>query len=665
MLYIIEYNRMVVRKKNSKNRKSIKMRGGANSGIYKFEEDRVIYFFSDLEGNMPDGIKQLMFDDNNTPLTLGNNVIVFTGDLIDRGEYSIRNLQRMLALKEGNPNNVILLCGNRDTNKIRMYHECHIQTIENMILKSENKDKDINAILGELQNIDTVFTNKLESIKEIIDIKGINGPNDDRPVFSKIYSDDLSRITKMYSNTLGSPKQIEFFATEFEVLFGISFGIGKDFWDDKNKGIDKHTNANYNTLLKFIAMMNMVMGKVWKEDELPAILAPYNGLYIRYLQECHIMASITIDSKLCIVSHAGIPYDETLRTFYIPTEIGVVPTPQDINVVIQNKGKTLTYNGDVGQGKKGVREDDISHFYTFNNIQNLNSSFTTFLTKIEKGDTEYTVSVYQRYVAMSANCDDKVKPYTAYASPIVSQKDLEGVKNNKGLDLDKFIHRTITHIYNIFGHQPSGLLPYISRNSKGSSYHIDLDISRAENPIISNKESYVYLRITKDSDMLFGKTVLNNIYHSIKGKEEQLQEVSVLDDLPRIIYNDKESEKETLNINYENDGYSLQDYCDSVLQASYTTQVQNTKETRLFTSTLFTVGNKKYYGSFSWTLVEYDKSGITGGRRKAAKAYVKSIKRFLYGKRKMVIYLGKRGGEYVKVKGEYMSLAKFRGKKAI
>lgn len=63
-------------------KKSRKMRGGAaNAGVYNFEEDRSIYFFSDLEGNMPDGIKNLMFDtvvssDTETPKTLGNDVIV-------------------------------------------------------------------------------------------------------------------------------------------------------------------------------------------------------------------------------------------------------------------------------------------------------------------------------------------------------------------------------------------------------------------------------------------------------------------------------------------------------------------------------------------------------------------------------------------------------------
>jgi hypothetical protein len=620
-------------------KKSIKMRGGTKeNGVYSYGDENSICFFSDIEGNMPNGIRELMFDTGktgDTPKTLVNEVIVFTGDLIDRGEYTIRNLQRMLALKEGNPNNVILICGNRDVNKIRMYHECHIQAIEDMILKSENKD--INAILGELQKIDRVFTNKLDSIKEIIDIKGINGPNDDRPDFSKIYSDDLSRITKMYSNTLGSPKQIEFFKAEYEVLFKISFGIDKDFWDDKNKVIDKHTDANYNRLLKFIAMMNMIMGKVWNEGELPDVLAPYNGLYIKYLQQCHIMASITIGTKLCIVSHAGIPYEEK-RGFYIPTEIGNISTG------------SIDYNG---------------------NIIGLNRAYSNFIERIKGGDRND--KEYKKYVAMSANCDTLAienKDFSAYASPIVSQKDLDEVKQKKDFNLDVFRTNSEKLIYNIYGHQPTGLLPYISRvisnRDRGInetfSYHIDLDISKAEDNFVSNKESYVYLRITKDSDMLFGKTVSEKIYHSIQEKELQKAPVKVLDNLTMTI-------GKGIDINYDKDSEmnSLESYCNNVLQASYTTQVQNKKETGTFTSTLFTVDNNKYYGSFSWTLVEYNKT-VKGGRSKvgkAAKAYVKSIKRFLYGKRKMVIYLGKRGGEYVKVKGEYMSLAKFRDKKRI
>ena len=615
-------------------RKSKRTRGGVGNGtgIYTdFAEDKELYFFSDLEGNMPDGIKTLMFDENDIPVSLDNKVIVFTGDLIDRGEYSIRNLQRMLALKYANPDNVILICGNRDVNKIRMYHECHIKGIEDTVLNGD-KDKGIYAILDILQGIPndaSIFTNKLDAIKDIIDIKGINGTGDVRPDFKEKYSDDISRITKMYSNTFGSPRQIELFKAEFKVLFGIN----EEYWKDKE-----------NTLLKFIAMMNMVMGKVWEKGALPAVLVPYNGLYIKYLQECHIMASITIGTKLCIVSHAGIPYDER-QGFYIPTEIGIVPTPTIKENTTKQYGELITTQ---------TQRRNNPHYYKNSNIKSLNTSFSAFIESIKGGyirDNEE----YKRYVAMSANCDDAVKPYTAYASPIVSQKDLDEVKSKMSLDLDKFKTEEIIRVYNIFGHQPSGLLPYISRGGSKYSYHIDLDISRAEDPNISNKVSYTYLKITDTEDMLFGRTDTNNTYHSITDKNEEEKGVK---DLSK---QDIKIVKGNIVIDYSTN-ISLDEYCTKVLQAKYSTKYQITNKELVFTSNLFTVDNKKYYGMFSWTLVEYTKKAIGGGRGKI-KIYTKSIKRFIYGKRKMVIYVGKRGGEYVKVKGEYVSLAKFRLKK--
>ena len=104
-------------------------------GFYNFENDTTVYCFSDIESNMPPEIKNLMFSTNDkttnidyTPIDLlsNNKAIVFTGDLIDRGAYTVRNLLNMLKLKKTYQDNVILICGNRDINKIRMYHECYI-----------------------------------------------------------------------------------------------------------------------------------------------------------------------------------------------------------------------------------------------------------------------------------------------------------------------------------------------------------------------------------------------------------------------------------------------------------------------------------------------------------------------------------------------------------
>ena len=75
---------------------------------------------------------------------------------------------------------------------------------------------------------------------------------------------------------------------------------------------------------------------------------------------------------------------------------------------------------------------------------------------------------------------------------------------------------------------------------------------------------------------------------------------------------------------------------------------------------LHSVDNKTYYGmcSQNFQLLKYVQPVQQDGGR--SNKYKKSEKRFINGKRKMVIYTGKRGGEYVKVKGVFISLAKYK-----
>lgn len=64
---------------------------------YDHEKDKLeIRCIGDLEGNMPTEIKKI----TNDVLTDERKVIVFTGDLIDRGPKCIRNLLHMFDLKE-------------------------------------------------------------------------------------------------------------------------------------------------------------------------------------------------------------------------------------------------------------------------------------------------------------------------------------------------------------------------------------------------------------------------------------------------------------------------------------------------------------------------------------------------------------------------------------
>lgn len=656
-----------------------------NKGIYNFSENTNIYCFSDIESNMPSEIKELMFQNTKdvidyTPINLVSTkrAIVFTGDLIDRGAYTIRNLSNMLKLKEDYPDNVILIGGNRDINKIRMYHECCIPYIESTIFISNNKSiADIIELLKKIPD-DKIFKHSICEIADTINIQGIVNPlakYKDIPDaikrkivdinFVESYRNDIFRIKDMYANTLGSLNQIKFFRDEFIVLFGNDlFGFTDDDFDNDQFIENVYVKDKYKLLLKFIAMMNMVMGKYREKDteeykKLPECLQKYNGLYIKYIEKNHIMAAFTKKNNLYIASHSGIPYGKSATEndgaeyFFIPSEIG----------------------------------EALSHPITQNyatNIEKLNSNFNTFITKIKENKVNYNDEEFKKYVAMAASClDFTITGLNSIASPVVSSVIIDKMRKesvNSLNILNNGPEYKYSKIYNIFGHQPGGFTPYVNRvkdDGGFTSYHINLDISKAENPAgISNKRSYVYLLIdakgtegtevtevtevtgSNDSNVMLIGNIENNAPYvnvTINSDNTLIQEAY-------------QEENPKLEIKYN---IKLDDYCDKKIQNIKCTYKEKEKEVIkdiVKEGPMFLVGNA-YYGMFGYKLVKFDTKGINadvlqtitmkGGKKKINKIYIKSNKRYMYGKRRMVIYLGKRGCEYVKTAGEYLSLAKF------
>ena len=643
---------------------------GKNLGIYNFTNDTTVYCFSDIESNMPDEIKDLMFSSSGnieyTPinLTAANKAIVFTGDLIDRGAYTVRNLLNMLKLKTENAENVILICGNRDINKIRMYHECYIEDIDEKILKKGRELEKIEDIIRVLQNIeddDDIFENSGCEISASINIQGIVNPHD---VYKKLkntttvplkyrkkydknfklsYHDDISRIRDIYTKTLGSLNQIKFFRDEFNALFGKTdgtdlFGFNENDLHEKDKDQFKdgiEDDPRYILLLKFIAMMNMVMGKNRKSNDLanlPKCLQPYNGLYINYLEKCHIISKFTIGDNadnIYIASHSGIPYKAATAAstgfFYIPSDVGIEPTSPP------------------------TEDNHIDH------IENINNNFNGFIKRILNDEVKYTDDEFKKYVAMGASClDTTISNLTSLASPIVSSLGIDKIRNESLNSLDTLNIAGAKKIYNIFGHQPSGFTPQINRDGDGgsgdvlTSYHIDLDVSKAENGSgISNKKSFVYLTLNNnDNNMLVGKveTGLDNYNLTIEEKTSDNLKLA------------KGQKDIGSNFSYN---IPLDEYCETKIMKNIEYDNGNGKY-KGTPAHIFLV-NGYYYGMFGWDLIKLKENLLdrpTGGAGKK-KIYTKSVKRFMNGKRQMVIYLGKRGGEYLKVKGEYISLAKY------
>jgi hypothetical protein len=640
--------------------------GGGSLGNYDFE-DKDVYCFSDIEGNMPTEISELMgftrdkisndsliyvkeTKKTQEDFQIQNKAFVFTGDLIDRGSYSIRNLWNINMLKYYNPDNLILVCGNRDLNKIRMYHECCIPYIENNILNNKDIDKniDIYEIFNLLDTISddntNIFKHNSRDIAKIINIPNLINPYKDSDGttitlnivrqtydenFEKSYRDNIYRIKDIYEYTLGSPNQIKFFKDELEILFKINFGFNDEsFTDDNFKRNFNFDSKNYKKLLKFIAMMNMVMGKMWENDILPKCLRAYNGLYIRYLSYSEIIAVFRKKhNKLCFVSHAGLPYnhddEENESGFYIPSNIGSNLLPATNNNI----------------------DDNIKL------IKEINKDFKLdFISKINSFD--YLKSIkYKKYVAMAATCgtikisgsntseDIIEEEIISDASPVVSRLSEPDKYDKRDKSLIKLINndKEILKIYNIYGHVPTGLLPTVRKKKDDNliSYHIGLDISKAENGLgISNKVSYVYLKITNDLDTLTGKTETNVPYDVIKMDDKDDKDLKKY-----------ETKQDKITINYSD--YNIDTYFNDIKIVNY-----DNKE-----NYLYTIDKITYYGLNGWNLIKYVPQQIGNGKKN--KTYTKSDKRFMNGKRQMVIYLGKRGCEYVKTAGEYVSLTKF------
>jgi hypothetical protein len=278
---------------------------------------------------------------------------------------------------------------------------------------------------------------------------------------------------------------------------------------------------------------------------------------------------------------------------------------------------------------------------------------------------------------------------TSEASPVVSNLVITNQYDKRDISLKNLIVKDtdtkIKKIYNIYGHVPTGLLPTVRMNEDDNltSYHIGLDISRAENGGgISNKLSFVYLKITEKDDTLTGKTITKLPYDFvIKEKDQQnLQKYETIKTGINIEYQDIDIDTYFKNKRVENNYHTYENPKEG----------EEKKPPKPIDGLLYlyTIDNKTFYGMHGFILVKYEvgevgqtselitvskspssksplsskvskpQSSIVGGG-KNNKTYTKSDKRFMNGKRQMVIYLGKRGCEYVKTAGEYVSLTKF------
>lgn len=631
--------------------------------IYDFENSCEISIFGDIEGafpftDIPEKHKlKIPFRiniDKNISIKLQNNkAFVFTGDLIDKSKHDIRWLNTICAAKSTWEDKVLLGIGNRDINKLRMIDESfmtvHNYAADNRILPWE-VDLDVKSNFEDLcKKIMEGFNNYSEkkghyvcsfSFKDddiinkyIIskeELKSIQShtPNDDKypKLFAKddigydtlpgknTFQDGLERIKDIYSNTLGAS---DVYKNRWQELFEL--------------GYVKDDRVNDNVKYIALAITNMMMTLIWPEEYIESkcknknikeLFKYLNGLHIKYLQNAHIIGKITKKGKNYIFSHSGIPDILSAPLGYSQTDNNYgqnVKQLDEILIEIENEKKDFINIFDIKSNKnisKNITADKI--------IEYINK-------EILVNDKLY------KYIQLSAPTGYKIKDNNVFGSinsPIVLQytgylkkgggKIFKNTNNIKYCKRDSSIH------YNIFGHQPQGYFPTAIYNNDGT-YDICLDISSIKYENGFKEGSYAFMYINNSGEITINGRIVNSnssINNILENKDN------------KIIYTKKlysfQTRREEYNINNKDI-----DKCRYYVNKNKSLKLKY----ELLTKPPFTSSIEKIKGK--------ENRSQSRGRKKSLKPTSNKIK---VGKLYRKVYIGPRGGKYIKYKGEYTSI---------
>jgi hypothetical protein len=463
----------------------LKTASTAQKGGYYPTEKRYV-FVSDLEGRIPLNLVKdvickydaLSEHDKFDALLLcpEDTVLVFTGDLIDRGNEQLRLLQTFELL--ANSGRAVLVVGNRDVNKMRLKHELYSETLANIIRnvisnRQNNSQINLEEIISELvpeKITEPKWSYGWEYLKDvIIDIPGIYSGMTSREVMPDKY-DGWERVTWTYANTMGAQLALPFFREELNDIAGIQ-QISDDVLG---------------------ALLAMIMSNDWGVGIYVytslSVSINLNNLYYRYLVNTMLFFEKQIGANYVFATHSGLPKCDDpglkqfcknkilLRTKYDYEKLAnLLPRPNNTNTNVDTN-----YN------------DIIQAFYADQMLQP---------DKIP--ESHVRSGQFKLLMSMAAACGGDIQR----GSPIVgytnNDKDGPCQWGYEGYTIKLPTSRDQTNsidgIFNICGHQPVGLVPEVGKvvdSENKSHYHVRLDVSKAED--LQNTNSKVYCALIFD-----------------------------------------------------------------------------------------------------------------------------------------------------------------------
>jgi hypothetical protein len=452
---------------------------GGTSKTYYDLSGKSLYCFSDIEGGNPfklsdnnsinNELKENFIFENGLIVNFNksNTALAFLGDLLDNQIYSMRLLKSFNNLKDKYNDRVILVGGNRDFNKIRMGIELFIQDERGDLPWTGTKNFD--ELKTRLSTVKFKF--RLDSVPEYLQNVGLW--NKFIPDLLKLYPlGFVERLDGMFLQTLGISASYMFLLNELNEIYS----LGLTMKDELSA--------------KIICTFEMIKSFNW--GNLPEYLKEYEGAYMKYLNNTHIIALFKINNKYGLLSHSGIPQNtldgKNNRKLSYPMgyDYEKIKIGSNLKTVISK-----------------LEEEKMELLKEVNNKRNENYSFdkdvminkfvhltaTTFCEKSDGATPANSPVVWSQLIHTNLHDDIKVQlGGDGYSSWLQNDKLKEHLYVNDGSDIIS---------YNIYGHGPQYFNPTYFR--KENTLHVNLDVSKIEahrgNFNSSNSNSFAFFCI--------------------------------------------------------------------------------------------------------------------------------------------------------------------------
>ncbi len=555
------------------------------NGLYNLSKNERCYIFSDEEGYSPFGDdthidrfgNDLQFKDTDKKRKIIADIkddvkLVFLGDLVDNGKSSIRLLQSMIRLKNKNPSQVILIGGNRDYNKIRMYDE--------YLILEDDHELDLNKVFD--MNNEKPFEHLIEKLKEIQDNFGskykfkyqfegeiknricglgnngfnawkgecdkINGNNYDN---NKFNLDTISgRVNFMYQKTLGAAPDAKSRLDELKEIWHHDIDLLLEVYQDL-----------------IICLTNVVMAKKDYKYSHNTFLHDLNGLYQEYISSSHIIATLNAGNKQYVFSHGGMP--KVLYSF------GFDPAYINHNVNVKSIDDTKK---SVNIDKTNFNNLDASDFKEVTNLEIMISAINRDVDMLISSLAESNLMnfrsnpIIDKFIYLTAG-DGNAHIGCSY-SPVgwiqwgkkgsaltddnnfikIQSGVQDGGKVNWWNQMDQILYMDMSkyytnlkksgkELYILFGHLPQGVAPTIWKKDD-SPYYVCMDVSKAEGNFAQSSYAVYSIKNGDDND----DVIIGNTYF-IKGNDTRIYLTDNENDLSKDLINNPINMAYTIDIN--------------------------------------------------------------------------------------------------------------------